>query len=68
MVFEVANGTDTYNMRLFHAAGDSLIFAEETLAFHQQGYPSPKTVQLGVGHQETKIGEVAETGEPTAKR
>ena len=29
MVFEVENGTDTYSMRLFYAAGDSLIFAEE---------------------------------------
>ena len=67
MVFEVENGTDTYHMRLFHAAGDSLIFAEETVAFHQEGYPSPKTVELGVGHLETKIGELAERGEPTAR-
>ena len=35
MEFEVENGTDTYWMRLFHAAGDSLIFAEELLSFHQ---------------------------------
>lgn len=67
MVFEVENGMDTYHMRLFHAAGDSLIFAEETVAFHQEGYPSPKTVELGVGHLETKIGELAERGEPTAR-
>ena len=38
MAFDVGNGTDTYRMRLFHAAGDSLIFAEETLSFHQTGY------------------------------
>ena len=42
MKFEVENGTDTYRMRLFHAAGDSLIFAEELLSFHQTGYPQPK--------------------------
>ena len=47
MVFEVDNGTDTYYMRLFHAAGDSLIFAEETLAFHEIGYPRPRAVSLG---------------------
>ena len=35
MEFEVENGTDTYRMRLFHAAADSLIFAEEMLFFHQ---------------------------------
>ena len=42
MAFEVENGTDTYRMRLFHAAGDSMIFAEETLSFHQIGYPRTK--------------------------
>ena len=67
MVFEVENGTDTYSMRLFHAAGDSLIFAEETLSFQQTGYPSPKVVSLGSGHQETRIGDAAEKGEPTAR-
>ena len=67
MAFEVENGTDTYKMRLFHAAGDSMIFAEETLSFHQTGYPSPKVVSLGVGHQETRIGEEAEKDEPAAK-
>ncbi len=67
MAFEVENGTDTYSMRLFHAAGDSLIFAEETLSFQQTGYPSPKVVSLGSGHQETRIGDEAEKGEPTAR-
>ena len=59
MVFEVENGTDTYRMRLFHAAGDSLIFAEEILSFQQRGYPSPKFVSLGAAHQETRIGDDA---------
>src|SRR5437879_6448001 len=31
--FEADNGTDWYNLRLFHAAGDTLIFAEEMLQF-----------------------------------
>jgi len=65
--FEVDNGTDTYIMRLFHAAGDTLVFAEETLRFLQTGYLSPKTVQLGLGHQETLIGESAGAGETVAK-
>ncbi|MEQ9353924.1 MAG: AAA family ATPase [Coleofasciculus chthonoplastes F2-STO-03] len=30
--FEVENGMDTYTLRLFHAAGDTLFFAEETLS------------------------------------
>jgi len=65
--FEVENGKDTYTMRLFHAAGNTLVFAEEMLSFLQTGYPSPKTVSLGSGHQETRIGESAEAGEKTAK-
>ena len=66
MVFEVENGTDTYYMRLFHAAGDSLIFAEETLSYQITGFPTPKAVSLGAGHRETRIGDAAEEGEPAA--
>lgn len=65
--FEVENGMDTYAMRLFHAAGDTLVFADETLSFHQTGYAQPKSVPLGSGHQETRIGQEADKGEPTAK-
>ena len=67
MEFEVDNGTDTYRMRLFHAAGDSLVFAEETLVWHQKGYRYPKTLSLEAGHQETRIGEEVEQGEAIAK-
>ncbi len=65
--FEADNGTDWYHMRLFHAAGDTLIFAEETLQFLQTGYANPKVVPLGAGHQETRIGEEATRGEQTAR-
>lgn len=65
--FEVDNGVDTYAMRLFHAAGDTLVFAEETLSFHGTNFPKPKVVALGAGHEETRIGLEAEKGEPTAR-
>ena len=65
--FEVGNGVDTYYLRLFHAAGDTLIFAEETLSFLQTGWTSPRIDQLGAGHQETKISEAAKEGKQTAK-
>ncbi|MBI1765912.1 MAG: AAA family ATPase [Acidobacteria bacterium] len=65
--FEVDNGIDTYDMRLFYAAGDTLIFADETLRFLRTGLKAPKVVPLGSGHQETRIGEAADKGEPTAK-
>lgn len=58
--FEVATGLNTYHMRLFHAAGDTLIFAEETLNFLRTGWlGQPQEVQLGAGHQETRLGEAA---------
>lgn len=65
--FEVDNGVDTYVMRLFHAAGDTLVFADEGLSFLQTGFPRPKLVPLGSGHEETRIGQEAEKGDPTAK-
>jgi predicted ATPase len=58
--FEVDKGVDIYAMRLFHAAGDTLVFAEETLSFLQTGYAAPKLVSLGSGHEETRIGQEAE--------
>ena len=40
--FEADKGVDTYTMRLFHAAGDTLVFADESLSFLQIGYSEPK--------------------------
>ena len=65
--FEVENGVDTYHLRLSHAAGDTLIFVEETLSFLQTGFTSPRIDELGVGHQETQISKAAEEGKQTAK-
>ena len=69
MAFAVDHGTATYRMRLAHAAGDTLIFAEEMLFFHQTGSSDPNvTVSTGVGHQESRIGdEPAEKEEKTLK-
>ncbi|MEI6414930.1 MAG: AAA family ATPase [Pseudomonadota bacterium] len=67
LLFEVENGVDTYAMRLFHAAGDTLVFADESLSFLQTGYANPKSLLLGSGHEETRIGQKADEGEPTAK-
>lgn len=58
---------DTHYMRLYYAPRDTLFFAEETLRFLQPGYPAPKTVSLGTGHQETRIGVSADAGKKTAK-
>ncbi|WP_346290939.1 AAA family ATPase [Sphaerothrix gracilis] len=65
--FEVENGLDTYYVRLFHAAGDTLIFAEERLSFLQTGYDSPRTDRLGAGYEETRIRKAADDDITTAK-
>jgi predicted ATPase len=66
--FETDNGLNTYYLRLFHAAGDTLVFAEETLSFLQSGWAgNPKVDSLGAGHQETRIGDAANRDEPMAK-
>lgn len=65
--FEADNGTDLYQMRLFHAAGDVLIFADETLSFLRTGWTQPQRNELGVGHKESLIGEEAAKNDPVAK-
>jgi predicted ATPase len=65
--FEENDIRDWYQMRLFHAAGDSLVFADESLRFQRPGYPDPRYVPLGSGHQETRIGDEANRGELTAR-
>ena len=64
MEFEADNETDVYRIRMFHAAGDSLIFAEEALSFHQTGYVTPKEITFGAGHQE---GKIVEAEDPVAR-
>ena len=58
--FEAERGTDTYYMRLFYAARDSLIFADETLSFQAVGFDSPRQQSLGAGHQESLVREFVE--------
>ncbi len=65
--FEVKNGVSTYRLRLLHAAGDTLLFADESLSFLQKGYRKPKMVSLGAGHPESRLGAKAGEGEPSAK-
>jgi predicted ATPase len=54
-------------MRLFFAAGDTLVFAEETLKFQKTGYSAPQVMSLEAGHYETRIRKAADDNESTAK-
>lgn len=65
--FEVLTGIDRYSMRLSHAAGDTLIFVDETISYQKTDWESPRTDHLGAGHEEAKISEAAREEKPTAK-
>jgi predicted ATPase len=65
--FRVDDGVDTYNMRLFHAASDSLVFAEETFSFHRSGFPTPKVISLGAGHVESHLIDETHRNDPSAR-
>src|SRR5437016_2138796 len=71
-VIDTNDGTNEYSFRLFHAAGDTLIFAEEAFSFRRPGqprWPGPTRPGpgLGAGHKEAKLIAEAESGNPTAK-
>ena len=67
LVFDAEQGTNTYTMRLFHAAGDTLIFADETGTSQPTGVQFPKRDTFGSGHQETLVNNMADGGNQTAK-
>ncbi len=67
LTFDVERGTNTYELRLFHAAVDTLIFAEETVEFLRTGFPSPISDTLdSAGHREARINDAANEGNKTA--
>ncbi len=68
LTFETDAGVNDYHMRLFHAAPDTLIFAEERYRFSGKKFGKPASWKsLGSGHREAKVIELAEQGNKTAK-
>jgi predicted ATPase len=47
-------GSNEYGFRLFHAAGDILVFADEWFRFSPPGQDK-RAIQLGAGHREPKL-------------
>jgi predicted ATPase len=66
--FEEGENLDIYSMRLFHAANDTLLFADETLDYKRQDWQGSHKppMSLGAGHPETHIAELAKQGNATA--
>lgn len=67
--FDVKTDLLVYSMRLFHAAGDTLIFADEgfTWKFSETKHIPSSTSSFGSGHQETKMIDAAKAGRETAQ-
>lgn len=49
------SGDNEYRFRLFHAAGDTLIFADERCQFRPLGVAGEKWFELGAGHREALL-------------
>jgi predicted ATPase len=68
LTFETDAGINEYAMRLFHAAPDTLIFADEKYRFSSRNLPSKaEWKSLGAGHAETKLIAAGDAGDKTAK-
>jgi predicted ATPase len=66
--FATDSGRNDYFMRLFHAASDTLIFAEEKYRFSSSSYDSlADWISLDSGHRESRLIEKANQGDKTAR-
>ena len=62
--FESQDSDNKYQMRLGHAAEDTLIFLEERISFQKKlGYIKPWTGNLATGHKETELNAPLEPDE-----
>ena len=68
IAIETEAGLNEYQMRLFHAAPDTLIFAEEQFRFSRKDRATPANwISLGSGHRESNLPLKADEGDRTAK-
>lgn len=66
--FETDAGRNDYSFRLFHAAGDTLIFVEEKYRFSRKSFGNlAEWNSLDGGHKEAKLIDIANSNNPTAK-
>ncbi len=55
--FDEPNGIDTYSVTLSHTAGDTLVFAEESLSFFRPVMTDPRHVARGLAiRKRTSVG------------
>lgn len=61
------NSFSEYEFRLFHAAGDTLIYAEEKFRFRKKEYADRPAPGLGAGHREPELLAKAAQDNQTAR-
>ncbi|HLP57791.1 MAG TPA: AAA family ATPase [Candidatus Deferrimicrobium sp.] len=63
--FEDETNTDTYDFTLAHASGDTLIFTQENVTWRQRQHQNQKPfeINLGAGHNESKLPERARSAQ-----
>lgn len=68
LVFKTQAGLNEYEARLFHAANDTLIFADEQIRFQRSGnINTANWITFRAGHRETNLRNKMNEGNPTAK-
>lgn len=68
LTLETQQGTNQYAFRLFYAAADTLVFADERYRFSRREYSSEAPWKtLGAGHREAGLIDQAEGGDVTAR-
>ena len=66
LTFKATTGETRYLARWAAASGGSLIFTEERVEFLRDGAAAPLVVDLGAGHPESNLMQVADEGNRTA--
>lgn len=57
---ETYKGLDLYYLKMAHAAGDTLIFTNESVAFTRKGFPEREPQPIGAGHKESVLGNYSD--------
>jgi len=68
LVFENETDVDNYKFSLAHAAGDTLIFTEETIIWHNKTNPKPFTITLDPGIKESGLFKHSKNPNNTTSR
>jgi predicted ATPase len=67
LTFSTEAGQNEYEFRLFYAAGDTLVFAEERFRFSRDIFGTKAAwTNLGAGHRESQLIAKADDGDKTA--